>query len=206
MKLPKNYFENLSQPKYREYLKLLPNIHQEHVQLVTMLIFTFVALSLFGIFAINPTLSTIVSLKKQLADSEVLHEGLKTKINNLSQLQQQYTQLTDSLPIVFAAVPQTPSVPLLSGQIQALSKQNKLTITEFNVSEVQLTTLNLPQAFGSSFTFSYQATGNYNDMVSFIATLTHMSRIVTIESIGITRDSKENNLQLTIRGRQYFKP
>ncbi len=111
MKIPKNYFENLSTSKYREYLKLLPNFHEENTRIITTLILTFLAMSFFGIFAINPTLSTIVTLKKQLADSQLVHEKLGTKINNLSSLQQQYTQLSSELPVVFEAIPQTAQAP-----------------------------------------------------------------------------------------------
>src|SRR4051794_1976618 len=99
MKLPKNYFENLTAAKYREYLKLLPSIHDERTQLITMLIFTFVALSFFGLFAINPTLSTIVELKKELSDSQFVDQQLTNKINNLESLQQRYNLLGPDLPV-----------------------------------------------------------------------------------------------------------
>ena len=82
MKLPRHYFTDLSAAKYREYLKLLPNIQNEKTKAITMLIFTFVAMSFLGIFAINPTLSTIVELNKQLEESKFVHEQLQTKINN----------------------------------------------------------------------------------------------------------------------------
>ena len=80
MKLPKNYFENLTAAKYREYLKLLPNLQQEHAQSLLTLILTFAALCFFGIFAINPTLTTIADLEKQVADDRQVNQELTTKI------------------------------------------------------------------------------------------------------------------------------
>ena len=74
MKLPKNYFESLSITKYREYLKLLPATKRENTKAITMLIFTFISLSVLGLFAINPTLSTIIELQKQYEESQFVHE------------------------------------------------------------------------------------------------------------------------------------
>ena len=121
MKLPKSYFENLSATKYREYLKLLPNMQQETARSFVTLILTFAALTFFGIFAINPTLTTIADLKKQLADDTDVDLQLKTKINNLSSLQQQYNQLGSNLTNILSAVPQNADAPFLSAQIAAYS-------------------------------------------------------------------------------------
>ena len=104
MRLPKSYFENLSATKYREYLKLLPNMQQDTPQSFVTLLLTFAALSFFGIFAINPTLTTIADLKKQLADDTAVDQQLKTKISNLSSLQQQYNQLGSNLTNILPEV------------------------------------------------------------------------------------------------------
>src|SRR5580700_7871794 len=126
MKLPKSYFENLTAAKYREYLKLLPNLRQEQAQSLLMLILTFAALSFFGIFAINPTLSTIFDLQKQLSDDTLVNQQLQTKIDNLSALEQQYNELGTNLTNIYSAVPQNPEASLLSAQIAALVQKHNL--------------------------------------------------------------------------------
>lgn len=204
MKLPKSYFESLSAAKYREYLKLLPNMHEETMRSFMTLALTFGALSFFGVFAINPTLSTIVDLKKQVADNKAVDQQLTTKINNLSSLQQQYNQLGPALTNVYTAVPKSAEVPLLSAQIAALAKKNTLAITTYRVAQVQLATKQ-PNTKTQSFIFTLQATGNYNNMLTFSSELANLDRIITVESMEIGRDSKTNDLVVTIRGRQYFK-
>jgi Tfp pilus assembly protein PilO len=204
MKLPKNYFENLSASKYRSYLKLLPNMHQETTYNFVALALTFAALSFFGIFAINPTLSTIFSLQKQLSDDTSVDRQLQTKINNLSSLEQQYNELGSNLTNIYNAVPQTPQAPLLSAQVAALTQKHNLTITSYRVTEVQMENNPKNQSV-QSFVFLLQAEGNYNDMLAFSSELTTLTRIITVESIEIDKDSKDNNLLLTLRGRQYFK-
>lgn len=204
MKLPKNYLENLSATKYREYLKLLPNMRQESTRTFFTLALTFSALSFFGIFAINPTLTTIADLQKQLSDNRQVDQQLKTKINNLSSLEQQYNQLGLDLNNIYNAVPQSPSAPLLSAQIAAISNKNNLTITAYSVSAVQLAAKQTSTKV-QSFTFTMQLEGNYNDMLNFTAELAKISRLITIESMEISKDTQTNNLMLSLRARQYFK-
>ena len=204
MKLPKNYFEDLSASRYREYLKLLPNMQQESTRSFVTLALTFGALSFFGIFAINPTLSTIANLQKQLADDQMVDQQLTTKINNLSTLEQQYNQLGSDLTNIFAAIPQNADVSLLSGQIAALAQKHNLQINVYRVAETQLaTTPKNPRI--QSFTFTLQAQGSYKDMLAFTNELASLNRLITVESMEIGRDSQSDNLILTLRCRQYFK-
>ena len=159
MKLPKNYFENLSAAKYREYIKLLPHAQQEGIKNFVTLLLTFAALTFFGIFAINPTLSTIIDLKKQLKDSKHVADQLQKKITSLSNLQQEYDTLTSQLPIVYEAIPQDPAVFPIAGQIQALAKQSGVTISELRIFEVLIAGKEKFGLKNPSFTFAVQANG-----------------------------------------------
>lgn len=241
MKLPKNYFNNLSASKYREYLKLLPNIQQENTRIITTLILTFFAMSFFGIFAINPTLSTIITLRKQLADSELVHEKLKAKIAALSTLHQQYATLQADLPTVMEAIPQYPDPPALAAQVLGLAKQRNIKILSMTTSEVQLKNTNAnvpkqtaPPAQGAaavlpaiplpaanppsattetetppinenSYTFSLQVQGSYADLIGFAQSLSQLSRVITIDSLSVNKDSKQNVLTMAISAKAYFQ-
>lgn len=204
MKLPTSYFESLPASKYREYLKLLPDMKKESTRTFVMLVLTFGALSFFGIFAINPTLSTIADLQKQISDDQSVDQQLKTKIDNLSSLEQQYTQFGTTLDTIYNAVPQTADAPLLSAQLGALAKKHSLSITNFRIAEVQLATMQKNPRV-QSFTFTLQATGNYTDMINFSSELATLNRIITVESMEIGRDSQTNNVELTLVAREYFK-
>lgn len=205
MKLPNTYFENLSAARYREYLKLLPNMTQASSKAVTMAIFTLLALSLFGIFAIEPTLSTIIGLKKQLADSQYVKTQLTTKINNLSQLQQQYTVFTPQLPVLLNAIPQTPQVTQLTGQVASIAQQAGVTITSFRINQVQLTQNQIPVDSVSSYVFYIEAQGDYPSIDRFLSGLTDFDRVVTIDSISINQDQNINTLDLLVQARAFFK-
>lgn len=207
IRLPRNFFTNLSLKQYREYLKLLPSLKDEKAQYYTMLGFTLAALSFFGIFAIQPTLSTITELKKKIADLEFVYQKLVTKAQNLSMLQDAYRSLNADLPIVFDAMPQKPEVPKLLAQVNALLNRSSLQTISLQTLGIEITPeRQLSKRPVSSFVFSLEATGTYEDMLSFVQSLTHINRLITIEMISIGKDDKRNVLILNLRGRQYFKP
>lgn len=206
MKLPKTYFENLSAAKYREYLKLIPSMEKENTRLFVTLALTFGALIFFGIFAINPTITTIFELQKELEENQMVDQQLTAKINNLSQLQQEYNELESELPIIYNAIPKSAEAPLLSAQVEALAAQYNITITTYRVAEVQLASNKKISAKTVSYTFNLQGQGKYQDMIAFSQALARINRIITVESMSIGRDGKANDLVLTVRGRQYYKP
>jgi Tfp pilus assembly protein PilO len=206
MKIPQHYLENLSPTKYREYIKLLPNMQAESTKALITLIFTFLAMGILGIFAINPTFSTIVTLKRQISDSQALQEQLQRKISNLSSLQQQYTALSPDLPLVMNAIPQESQVSTFSAQMEALIQQSHLHVSTFTIEKIDLSGNKPSFPSGSSFVFSLEADGDYNDMMTFVSDITHMGRIVTLESFSVFRDEKRSALVLTLEGREYFKP
>lgn len=207
MKLPTHYLENLSPARYREYIKLLPRIQQENTKAITMLIFTFIALSILSIFAINPTLSTIFDLQKQLEENIFVDQQLQIKINNLSTLQTQYQTLSDRLNPLYDAIPQTPLVPIITDQLQLLAEQSGITITSLTLSPAVISDPKQPEGVKthSSFSFTLEAEGDYTSMLTFAERITNFNRIVTIESITFIKNEETGQLILRMIGRQYFK-
>ena len=80
-------FKNI---KNNKYYKLLPDFKEEKTRRLSSIVFSLLALSIFGLFAINPTLSTIARLKKELSDAKFVDQQLTEKIANLSSLQEVY--------------------------------------------------------------------------------------------------------------------
>lgn len=182
-------------------------MQKENSKAIVMLIFTFVALSILGLFAINPTLTTIIELQKQLEESESVHQQLKTKMNNLSNLQEQYTTLSDDLVYVYDAFPKNADAPKLVAQLYALAEEEDLQISSLTISPVLLSDQRQKQKVNThnSFTFTLEAEGTYETLINFTKSITNFNRIVTIESIAVTKSQKSNTLIMTIQGREYFK-
>lgn len=200
--IDKNLFKN-TRIKYSQFL---PNFKEEKTQKFTTLIFTFIALSFFGFFAISPTISTITELNKELDDNTLVDQKLGQKINNLTILQQKYTSLQPDLPIILGAIPKNPEVPLFAAQVQAIANDSNVALDSFQTFEVEVNNNPDPRQY-SNFTFALTAEGTYNDLSIFLSNLSNMQRIAGVDILSlIKRSGTSNFLQLTLKGKTFFSP
>lgn len=203
MKISDKIFRELPNNKY---LKMLPDFQSERAQKFTTIILTLITLSFFGLFAINPTLSTIARLKKELSDNQFVEQQLKQKINNLSVLQQKYSLLQKDIPIVLNTLPKNPDVPILFAQIQSVAENYNIGIKNLQNFQVELFK---PQADNKQYyssAFSLTGEGSYNDLSDFVSSLLNIQRIINIEALSLnTSEEKNGILQFTLRGISYYK-
>ena len=196
----------LEKVKGNKYFELLPDLKKEKTKKYSSIIFSLISLSFFGIFAINPTLSTIAKLKKELSDTKFVDEQLSKKIANLSSLQEKYNIVEKDIPIVLAAIPNNPQIPLLMGQIQAVSRQTGVEIINLQSFEVDVPGSHNDQKKYSSFSFSTSVRGNYENLTNFISTLSSMERVISLDTLSINRKGNQPGiLELSIKGTAYFK-
>lgn len=207
MNINTEFFHNLSKKKYLSYIQALPDTRKEQVRTYATVILTIFAFSFFGIFAIGPTLSTIANLQKQLEDNTFINEQLDTKLVSLSSLQQNFNTLSPQLPILLAAIPETPRVPHLVGQIQSLAVESGVTVMQIKSSDVQIASATPAKNETSSFQIAIDVTGSYAQLLSFYSSLVNFDRIVSFDTITInrTRDGTDI-LRLSIKANAYFRP
>ncbi len=193
------------------YKALIPIFKEEKTRNFTSLVLTIIAFSIFGFFAINPTIATIAQLKKQLSDSHFVYDKLDEKIKNLKSLQEQYILLGKDLSVVTIAIPQIPTVPRLTAQLQAVALNNHMIIKRLQVFQVELANASLNKTsqknsdYIGSFAFALDIEGSSSDITNFLSSLTNFERIVTIDTFVITKNTGENNNKLSLRGKSYFK-
>ncbi len=188
------------------YKNLIPLFKKEETQNYTTLILTLITLSFFAIFAINPTITTIVHLQKQLTDSQFVEQKLQEKITNLTKLQLQYELLKNDIPIVLDALPQMPKAPLLTAQIQGVAGKSNVSITQLQLFQVELTKNETKSGSYNSYAFSLGVEGTKDNLLQFLSTLINFQRIATIDSISMGKTKDPTLLQLSIRGQTYFNP
>lgn len=189
-----------------KYLKDLPIWENKKNQAFSTLVFTLVACSIFGFFAISPTLSTIAHLKKELKDNKLVDQKLDQKISNLGILQNKYSVLREDLQVVDLAIPEKPDAPLFIAQMQALTKENNLNLKALQVNEVELTKpskTSIGKYF--SFAFSIDASGNFSNISDFIFSLISLERITAIDTVNIKSSEKNALDDISIRGKLFFE-
>lgn len=199
--------KNLKKDQYHKYLELVPDFRQEKTQKYITIVLTLVASIILGIFALGPTLSTIASLQKQLEDNKFVEQKLREKINNLSVLQEKYSKIEADLPIIYDALPKASQIPLLTAHIQAVANDSSVKVTNFQTFQAEVSRDSISTKKFASYDFSVTLQGGYQNMTVFMDKLVNFQRIITIESVSITKVTELNttDLKLTIRGNAYFK-
>lgn len=206
MKLNKSRIQTITKKKYLEYIKLFPNLQATKTKEYTTLILSFAAMTIFGIFAINPTITTIIKLQKTYEDAKFANQKIDEKIESLGILYDKYNSLGDDLRRINAAIPKSPNTSLLLGQLQALAQKEGTRIRTLQTQQVQQVSAAILPPRNSSYVFLVDVEGNYTQLSSFLRTLLNYERIVTIESASIGRDKDDPTLLvMTIKGKAHFR-
>lgn len=191
--------------KYLSYIKLFPSFKPKNLAAYTTIILTLLTMAFFIVFAIKPTIATIVQLKKQIKDSQFLDNTLKTKIASLITLKDAYATLGSGVDTVSAAIPKTPAAAYFLGQIQTVISQTNTQITTLQVATVPLTKDSILKKQVTSFSFSLSISGPYQSVLSFIEALGTANRLVSYDSISITKEAN-GIVTAQIEGKAYFIP
>ncbi|QQG40867.1 MAG: type 4a pilus biogenesis protein PilO [Candidatus Levyibacteriota bacterium] len=191
------------------YKTFAPFIKEKKAQKYSTIFFTLTALSLFGVFAINPTISTIAHLQKQLSDNKFIEEKLQEKIESLNTLQNRYALLEDVRPTILNAIPKKPTVPLFAAQLQSVAQANNINIARLQIFQVEISNntnnTNSQKNYGS-FGFTLDLKGTQNNLNSFLSSLVDFERIISIDTISFGSVKEKDNLQISLQGKAYFKP
>lgn len=199
--MKKRFFKPSNFEKY--YKDLVPLMKKEDNQKYFLIILSLSASIFFFLFAINPTLSTIAKLKKQITDATLVEAQLSEKINNLSLLSQEYQTIQQDLPIILDAVPREPQVPTLVGQIQSLGSESSVQIGNIEVMPVNLTSSNATSS--ASVFFTITANSSFENMQIFIDNLINMQRVISINAIQTTKSTEDESYDFIIKGGAYYK-
>lgn len=175
------------------YFSQLPFLREEKTQKFMGIGLTIFALSFFGFFAINPTLSTIAKLRKEIKDNEFVNSQLEKKITDLNKLKILYSNLQNDLPIVFESLPKKADVPTLIAKIQSLALNNNLKITKIQNFDVEIVKSKKEKDAQYTSAFSITGDGTYEGISQFVSNLTNMQRIISINTLSIKRSQENNN-------------
>ncbi|KKP80403.1 MAG: hypothetical protein UR81_C0030G0005 [Candidatus Levybacteria bacterium GW2011_GWB1_35_5] len=197
----KKLFNKINKDKYDKYLELMPDFKKEKTQKFTTVVLTLIAIIILAIFAINPTLSTIANLQKQLEDARFVADKLEKKINNLSILQTKYNAIQPDLPTIYDAIPKNTEAPKLTGQIQSLITKSEMQLINIQVSNIVEVTN------GKFYLYNFDLTtnGDYQSMTNFLENLINMQRVTDVKKININLSSTNNTLQFNVQGDAFFK-
>jgi Tfp pilus assembly protein PilO len=195
--------------RYRRYLGNLAQVsRQKKVMTYGAIFLAIITVTFFIVFAIKPTLVAITALNKEIKDQKEISQKLDEKIIALATATQQYKTFSSRFPLIEEALPKDTQISLLTNQIEAIARRTGVSVINLRYNQ---TTLKGEEPFGQSkpISISLVVGGPYENLKSFIHTLTTIRRIIIIRSLGLKPiEQKESpsptGLSLTLVADTYY--
>lgn len=204
--------------RYQRYYRQLGKItEQPKTQAYSTAVFTFLAVSLFGLYAVLPTIRTILFLRREIADKILVNKQMEDKISSLIESQSAYEAVGDRLKIVSDAIPPTAQPIDLALSIRNLSQATTASASSIQIASVPLvggeaTTSGVAQSSSASYPLTIIANGPYSSLKALIDGLLSLKRILTIESMRFMPSTELTvnqqsgvNLQLVLQLKTYYQ-
>lgn len=207
--------------KFRRYYRSLePIFEQPKTRIYTAIIFSFLAISLFGWYAIRPTIQTILTLQKEIEDKKILNQQMEQKIADLIEVQSAYELAKPLIPLIKDAIPANSEPIDAVFQVRQLTGTTTATVSSLQVSSVPLLSqkdTTKPSAATILKTNDFNITaiihGDYMNIEQYLKGILSMRRILTIQNINIKPDDQfgnspttGKNLRLNVQMKSYYKP
>ncbi len=209
------YLEANFYKRFRRYYTYIePVISDPVVRSYFSIIASLILIALFLIFALSPTLTTILGLVKKIDDQKKTISAMDQKINDLITAQDSYNSFQPHLPALVTALPDTavPETALDSIYLAASASAVVISTLQFGDIPVSSTAAlrNLSNDAGKSLKldkvkvidFSMVVTGAPEKVETFLTRLEKMRRIIKI--INLSFGSKKGTM--TISAKSFFLP
>lgn len=169
---------------------------------------------IFSIFALKPTILTIIELTKEIKSKEETITKMDTKIKNLNQAQKIYNQQQENIKFLNQAMPKEPSVETFAKQIESVSTSDSVNLVNFSMDRAALVgedtrkkskdVLELIPEGSDAIAFSLTFNGSFSSLITLLGHLETMRRPLIIQGVTLSTSSKEevaiDNLNFTLNG------
>lgn len=200
--MPYNYKTELH--KYKRYYQSIGDfVAKPQAHAFTTTIFSFLAVSLFGWYAIRPTLQTILYLRREIEDNKKVNQQMEEKIGKLIEAQTSYQNAQDFIPYITQALPGTADSLAALGQIRNIVISRGASISAITVSSTPLLSKEqsspnqqaalakgLPNRIVKPVQLSVVLKGTYETLEGVITDIVSMRRLMSIESLNFTLDTE----------------
>jgi len=146
---------------------------------------TLTAISLFGLFAIRPTLITIGKLLQEIEAKKSTLTTMNEKIGNLRTAEDLFARESE-------AIPEFPSPDNLILQIEELAKTKNVTIDNMSIEDTKILG-ELPADDDGVLTLSLYTVGEYQNLIMFASEIEELRRPIKYNGLTINMTSLSDN-------------
>lgn len=192
------------EPQIKKYRRLYKQristfMQSKRASAYTMIILSIFTIAFFSMFAIRPTLKTIIELKRQIKDSRELNDKLQEKIDSLIIAQNEYQLIADFVPMINEALPDQPNLSAALSGYEKIVIDNQSTISALQVQPViyqskkasEEEELRLLEKQKTTLYISSKFAGSYEQLTNILSKAFTMRRTLRAKTLEISVNSKE---------------
>lgn len=169
-------------------------------------IFTLTVMTVLILFAIKPTVETILVLQKKLADSEEVLQKVTKKVDDLSLGKTNYDSLDAGIKEkITAAIPDTLYLRSIAQTLEQVAQRNDASISALQIEPLVIVTKTENQVGSlSEISFTFNTEGTYQKLVSLLQDLKTSSRLMSINRVSIAEATESKTLIMSLSGKAYY--
>ncbi len=154
---------------------------------------TLTAISLFGVFAIRPTIITIGRLLQEIKAKEETLKTMNEKITNLNTAKDLYTRESEKIKLVEEAIPRRPEPDILALQIEELARESNTVINNLTIEGTKILG-DPPPEDDQTLSLTLNLSGSYQNLIKFAKDMENLRRPIRYSAMTIlavpSKDSK----------------
>lgn len=206
-------------PQYHRYRSFFLNIYElykrrEDFRIFLELALTLTTISVFLVFALKPTIVTIIELVKDIKAKEETIAQLDNKLQNLKKAQSIMSENQNQLAVLELAIPDSPEPFSFTRQVEAAAAVNQASLSGIAypsvtlAGDISLKTKSKKDNFPAEATalvFSGSFGGPYENLVNLLTNLENTRRPIRFDAIAIgkqkSKESETETINLSVTGR-----
>ena len=204
--------------RYKEFFLNIANVYRQRPNLRAFLevVLSLSTITVFLLFALKPTVLTIISLVQEIREKENTIATLDQKIANLQTASSVFSQAQESLPDIERSVPSEAEIDVVAKQIQGLAAKDSVTLLGFSIGQIILlgkddatkksTEVKPLPGDAKSMPLSISVRGEYSNLLAFLTDLGNLRIANKVDILGVNSSATETGqtIVISISGRVPF--
>lgn len=195
-----------SKRNFRYFTYIEPVLKTPAVRTYGSLIFTILAMIIFIVFAIKPTIETIVLLQKDLDNQKQVLEKINQKIENLNKGRENFDKIPQETKLRIESL--LPKLPDLPGLVRVLEQSvppgASISAIQFQPLAIERTSQTVIEATLTEIEFTFNIEGTYDALKGTLQNLNNGARLVTIDQLTFNKVDDANGLIMSVSGKAYY--
>lgn len=192
--------------RYFTYIKPLAKL--PIIRTYGSIIFTILTIIIFILFAIKPTVETILVLQKKLDNAGEVLTKLKKKANDLTLGKQNYENLDANIKLkIETALPDSVELKSLIKSLESAALKNQASISALQIQPLTLESRKDNQLGTlAEVSFTFNIAGTYPNLISLLKDLQTSDRLISIDNLSVSKLTEEDigGLIMSLSGKTYF--